>query len=90
MKTGNFLLFLLGFLVLRAIVGGGLLIRSTFGKLLGTPLSMLETSPFNSLSIPGILLFYVIGVAPCLLMIALLKKPESALAEYFNFFNDMH
>ena len=90
MRTRNFLLFLLGFLGVGAIYGGGLLIISPSGKLLGTPLSILETSPFNDFLIPGILLFFVIGVAPLLLIIALIKKPVSTRAESLNCFKDMH
>ena len=86
--TRNFLLFLLAFLGLGAIGEGGVLIISPGGELLGTPLSMLDKSPFNSFLISGIILFLVIGLAPLMLIIALLKKPESKLAEQVNFFKD--
>jgi len=72
----NVLIILLGFLGLGAIYGGGTLIISPSGELLGMPLSLLEHSPFNSFLVPGIILFSVLGIAPCLLIIALLKKPE--------------
>lgn len=88
--TRNILLFLLAFLGLGAIGGGGVLIISPGGKLIGMPLSMLNQSPFTSFLFPGIILFTVLGLVPILLIIALLKKPESKLAERFNFFNDMH
>ena len=90
MKTRNFLIFLLVFLGVGAIYGGGLLIISPSGKLLGTPLSILETSPFKDFLIPGVLLFTVIGIIPLWLVRALLKKPKSALAESLNCFKDMH
>lgn len=86
----NTLLFLLAFLGLGAIFGGGILIISPGGKLFGMPLSMLQNSPFNSFLVPGIILFLVLGVVPMLLVFALLKKPKNKLAEQFNFFNDMH
>jgi hypothetical protein len=35
-------------------------------------------------------LFTVLGLFPSLLVVALLKKPNSRLAERFNFFTDMH
>ena len=88
--TRNILLILLGFLGIGAIGGGGALIISPTGELLGTPLSMLEQSPFNSFLIPGIILFTVLGLVPVLLIYALLKKPDSRLADRFNFFKDMH
>ncbi|MEJ7738734.1 MAG: hypothetical protein WKF97_15005 [Chitinophagaceae bacterium] len=40
--------------------------------------------------VPGIILFIVLGIAPILLMIALIKKLNSKLANQFNFFKDMH
>jgi hypothetical protein len=86
-----FYLFLLSFLGLGALGGGGALIVSPSGKLLGgLPLSILKTSPFSDFLIPGIILFVLLGLFPSLLVYALLKKPENKFAEYFNFFNDMH
>jgi len=76
---------------LGAIVGGGTLILSPSGTLLGgLPLAMLNKTPFSDFLIPGIILFFVLGVGPVLLIPALLKKPVSLLAERFNFFSDMH
>lgn len=87
----NIHLFLLAFLGLSAIGGGGALIISPSGKLLGgLPLSILQHSPFNNFFIPGIILFVVLGVLPSLLIFTLLKKPVSSFAEHFNFFKDMH
>ncbi len=85
----NTLLFLLTFLGLGALGGGGALILSPDGKLLGIPLTILERSPFSNFLIPGIILFSVLGVVPCLLAVALFKKMESGFAERLNFFNDM-
>ena len=90
MKTRNFLIFLLSFLALGALGGGGLLIIDPSGELLGTPLSMLDTSPFNDFLIPGIILFIVFGVVPFMLIYALLKKSKSIVAERLNTFKDMH
>lgn len=89
-KTRNILLILLAFLGLGAIGGGGVLIISPSGKLMGMPLSMLDHSPFKSFLIPGIILFLFLGIAPLLLIIALLKKSASKIAERINFFKDMH
>ncbi|MEO8771127.1 MAG: hypothetical protein ABI402_13605 [Ferruginibacter sp.] len=73
-----------------AIAGGAVLIISPSGKLMGMPLSMLNHSPFNSFLAPGIILFTILGIAPFLLVVALLKKTASKLAERLNFFKDMH
>ena len=87
----NIHLILLGFLGLSAIGGGGALIISPSGKLLGgLPLSILKNSPFDNFFIPGIILFIVLGVFPTVIIFALLKKTVSPLAERFNFFKDMH
>jgi hypothetical protein len=92
LKTArNLHLFLLAFLGLSAIGGGGALIISPSGKLLGgLPLSILEHSPFNDFLIPGIILFVVLGLFPTFLIFALVKKITSPFAERFNFFKDMH
>jgi hypothetical protein len=86
----NILLFLLSLLGLGAAFGGGTLIISPSGKILGMPLSMLENSPFNNFLIPGIILFSILGLAPVGVTLAMIKKPEFKFAEHFNFFRDMH
>ncbi|MDB5241022.1 MAG: hypothetical protein JWP57_1647 [Spirosoma sp.] len=84
------LLILLGFLGLGAIGGGGVFIISPSGKLIGMPLSLLDKSPFTDFMIPGIILFIVLGLIPCGLVVALLKRPVSKWADRFNFFPDMY
>jgi hypothetical protein len=87
----NLLISLLLFLGVGAIGGGLLLIISPSGKLLGgLPLSILAHSPFSDFLIPGIILFLILGLSPCLICLALVKKPTNRFAEYFNFFKDMH
>lgn len=85
----NVLIFLLGFLGLGALGGGGVLIISPTGELIGMPLSMLAPSPFHSFLVPGILLFVVLGIFPLLLITALISRRLSPLAERFNLFRDM-
>lgn len=86
----NIFLFLLGFLGLGAFGGGITLIISPSGELIGMPLSLLEEAPFSSFLIPGVILSLFLGLFPLLLILALLRKPISILAERFNLFNDMH
>lgn len=88
--TRNILLALLAFLGLGAMGGGAIFIISPSGKLFGMPLSMLDKTPFSNFLIPGIILFLVLGIAPILLMMALIKKPNSKFANWFNYFKDMH
>ena len=90
-KARNILISLLLFLSVSAIGGGGVLIISPSGKLLGgLPLSILEHSPFSNFLIPGFILFIILGIFPCLIAYALIKKPANKIAEYFNLFKDMH
>lgn len=87
----NILITLLLFLGIGALGGGLGLIISPSGKLMGgLPLSGLQNSPFTDFLIPGIILFLVLGLFPCLISLALIKKPVNRFAEYFNFFRDMH
>jgi len=89
-KVRNIFLIVLGFLALGALGGGIVLIISPTGELIRLPLSEFKNLPFDSYLIPGIILFSVLGIIPSLLIIALLKKTESKLAERTNIFNDMH
>ncbi len=89
-SSRNILIVILGFLGLSAIGGGGVLILSPDGTLIGMPLSMLDNSPFRNFFIPGIILFSILGIASILLIAALPNKPTLRFAERFNFFNDMH
>jgi hypothetical protein len=87
----NIHLFLLAFLGISAIGGGGALIISPSGKLLGgMPLSLLKNSPFTDFFFPGLILFLVLGILPCWVVFSLIKKPENKLAESLNFFKDMY
>lgn len=84
------LLILLAFLGVGALFGGAILIVSPSGKLFGMPLSMLRQSPFTDFLIPGIILFIVLGLVPCLLVFALIKRPAFKAAEVVNFYPDMY
>jgi len=86
----SILIILLTLLGLGAIFGGGVLIISPSGALFKMPLYLLNNSPFNNYLIPGIILFSVLGLAPILLVWALLKKPKYKLVELLNFYKDMY
>ena len=90
MTARNILIILLSFLGLGAIFGGGIFIISPSGKLFGMPLSFLDNSPFVNFLIPGIILFFVLGIAPVAVVFALIKKPHYKFAELFNFYKDMY
>ena len=87
----NIHLILLAFLGISAIAGGGALMISPSGKLLGgLPLSILHRSPFSNFLIPGLILFLVLGLWPAFVIFALIKRPISKLGERINIFNDMY
>lgn len=86
----NILIFLLGFLAVGAAGGGIVLILSPSGDMIKMPVSIIAGSPFTSFLIPGIILFLVLGIAPVILIYALVKKPEWRFAGVLNFFPDMH
>ena len=89
-RVRSIFLLVLGFLALGAIGGSIVLIASPDGALLGLPLSEFKNMPFTSYLIPGIILFSTLGIIPSLLIFALIKKPESKIAEQINIFKDMH
>ena len=89
-RIRNIFLTVFGFLALGAIGGGIVLIISPTGELIGIPFSEFKNIPFQSYLIPGIILFSVLGIIPLLVIIALLKKPESKIAERINIYKDMH
>lgn len=82
---------LLLFLGISAIFGGGALIISPSGRLLGgLPLSILKNSPYSNFLVPGIILFLVLGIFPIFTVWALIKKTVVPFVAYFNLFKDMH
>ena len=87
----NIHISLIAFLGISAIGGGGALIISPSGKLLGgLPLSLLDNSPFNDFLFPGLILFLVLGILSCFTVYALIKKTKNKWAESLNFFKDMY
>ncbi len=90
MIVRNIYLVLLALLGIGAIFGGGVLIISPSGELFGMPLSMLVNSPFSNFLLPGVILFSVLGLMPCWIVWALIKKPMYKIAESLNFFADMY
>lgn len=78
------------FLALGAIFGGGMLIIDPSGELLKMSLSLLEQSPFPNYFIPGVLLFFILGVIPVWISYGLISKARSSLANKLNVFPQQH
>lgn len=89
-----FLLKLLIFLVLfqafSGLLGGFPLTFWPSGKVLGTPLSMLENTPFNNFLIPGIFLLVILGFFPTLLGYAMIQAPQWNWPNKLNVYNKFH
>jgi hypothetical protein len=78
------------FLSLGAIFGGGMLVIDPSGEGLKMPLSLLEQSPFPNYFIPGILLFFILGVIPVWISFGLISKKGSSIANKLNVFPRQH
>ena len=86
----NLLIVLLLLLGIGAIYGGGTLIISPSGELLGLPISLLEPSPFHNFLVPGIILFIVLGIVPCWTAYGLITKKGNRYVNGLNIYRDMH
>jgi len=78
---------LIGVLLLQAtgaLAGGATLMASPRGGIIRLPLSDLNGSPFHDFFIPGLILFFVLGLAPLLVAAALLWQPEIGALEAVN------
>ncbi|WP_185806804.1 hypothetical protein [Bacillus sp. HMF5848] len=79
--------FLLG---VGAVFGGVFLILDPSGEMLKMPIEMLETSPFNSFFIPGMILLLSLGVYPLIITVALITKWEFNFMKKLALFKDKH
>lgn len=73
-----------------AIFGGlGLSIYPS-GELIQMPAEFLETSPFTSFLIPGLILLVTLGIFPLIVSFGLIRKKPWKMAERLNLFPDRH
>lgn len=80
------LMVLILFQAISALPSALLLIIKPSGQLLGKPLSHLEHAPFNNFLIPGLFLFIVLGIAPLLTFIGLIKPFSFRSFEILNIY----
>ena len=69
-----FTIFLLLFLGVSAIFGGGAFIIDPTGSLIQMPVSHLEHSPFRNFLIPGLILFLFNGVSGIFIAVLVIRK----------------
>lgn len=90
MKKKPFILYiLLGLLLFQgvgAMGGGGALMLKPDGSILHMPLSVLNESVFPNYLIPGIVLFFVLGVFPVFTFFLLLIQPDWSFLEALNIY----
>jgi hypothetical protein len=82
-----FLLFLLG---IGAVYGGVILIICPDGSFMQMPPSFIESTPFSSFLIPGIILFLLLGMFPLFVVYSLLGKPKWKWANLLNIYKHAH
>jgi hypothetical protein len=66
---------LLIFLGISGLFGGGAFILAPDGHIIKAPQSWLEDIPFSNFLVPGLFLFFVVGVLSLLAAVALLRRP---------------
>jgi len=85
-----FLLVLLIFLSLGGIYGGLSLIIDSTGNQFHLNIEEYFYYPFKSFLTPGIIVFIVFGILPLLLIIPMIKKPDTPWANTFNIYHRRH
>ena len=73
-----------------ALAGGGVLIAAPDGSILQMPISVLHHSPFSSFLIPGIILFFFVGLFPVAVAFSLWKLPPWTWPNTINPFKKIH
>lgn len=93
-KHRPFALFLLAggmfWLGASAMAGGGSLIFDPTGQSLQMDARTLTGTPFSDFLVPGLILFFVLGVFPLLLSVSMLLRKEWPLAEFLNPYPQKH
>ncbi len=84
------LCFLLLFLSLGAIYGGGSLILSPDGSLLHMDSEWLDLIPFPSFLIPGIVLFTLLGIFPMVAIFGLLFQNRNRGLNFLNMYSEKY
>lgn len=88
---GFYLLLIAVFLqAFGGLAGGFTMIISPSGSFMQFPKDTLAKSPFSSFLIPGIILFFLLGVVPSLTLYGLIKKTNWPLPEKLNLYKEQN
>ncbi len=88
--TTYILMFLILFQMISAIPTGWLMIIDPSGNKLGLPIEILRYSPFSNFLIPGLFLFFVLGIFPLIVLYGLVRKNKSIVLEKINLYKNYH
>ena len=84
------LIVLVCFQMISAIPAGLMMILDPTGAMLGLPILMLEPSPFSNFLIPGLFLFFILGIFPAIIFYGLVKKTNLKFANRLNLYKGQH
>jgi len=84
------LCFLILVLAFNAFYGGGTMILSTNGSMLGMDKAWLEGTPFDSYLIPGIILLFFMGIIPLMTLFGLIGKWGMRFLDRLNIYPGKH
>ena len=84
------LLFLIVFQVISAVPAGWVLISDPSGEKSGLPIKLLDQSPFDNFLIPGLFLFFILGLLPLQILYGLITKKELKIFQKLNIYKNCH
>jgi len=84
------LMFLIAFQVISAVPAGWALISDPSGTKLGLPRILLNQSPFNNFLIPGLFLFFILGLLPLFILYGLITKKQYIFFQRLNIYKNYH
>lgn len=88
--TSYILIFLIAFQIISAVPAGWALISDPSGSKLGLPKILLNQSPFDNFMIPGLFLFFILGLVPLIILYGLITKKEFKYFQKINIHKDHH
>jgi hypothetical protein len=82
--------FLMVVVGLGSLYGGTNLIIDPSGKRLDIPLFFLTDSPFRTYLIPGLILFFMLGLFPLMSLYGLIFQPKIKVLNFLNIYKNQH